>query len=86
MDKCFTKERIALFVKYFMDDGRPVTVKQLQHIAEQYFGEAPHRQAIYSDLNAIDIVMGLTRETRSRSNNGERPKGYDVLWSYKCKH
>ena len=36
-----TKERIALFTKYFLEDGKPITVKQLCSMAERHSGFRP---------------------------------------------
>lgn len=74
----FTKERIALFTRYFIEDGRPITVKQLTKLAEDYCGYPPRRQTIYSDLNCIDIAIGLKREIIGL-NTGRG--GYTALWS-----
>lgn len=60
--KTSCKERIALFTQYFLSHDEPITVKQLQRMAEHYCGEKPKRQTVYDDLNAIDIVIGLKRE------------------------
>lgn len=57
-----TKERIALFTKYFLEDGKPITVKQLCSMAERHSGFRPQRKTVYDDLNAIDIAIGLKRE------------------------
>lgn len=58
----FNKERVILLTEYFLTNGRPITVKQIQRMFEQYSGEKVQRQTIYDDLNAIDIVIGLKCE------------------------
>lgn len=82
MNTDFTKERIALFTRYFIEDGRPITVPQLMKKAEDYCGFMPQRQTVYDDLNAIDIVLGLEKEIRAHSSG----RGHAVYWSYSCKH
>lgn len=58
----FNKERICILLEYFLTNDKPITVKQVQQMVEQYCGEKVKRQTIYDDLNAIDIVIGLKRE------------------------
>ena len=71
------KERIILLTEYFLTNGKPVTVKQMQRMFEQYSGEKVQRQTIYDDLNAIDIVIGLKRE------NVPDQTGRTLQWSKK---
>lgn len=71
-----TKERIALFTKYFLEDGKPITVKQLCSMAERHSGFRPKRQTVYDDLNALDIAIGLNRENLCEAGPGRR-----VVWS-----
>ena len=74
--KDFTKERVALFTRYFIEDGRPITVAQLMKKAEDYCGFMPKRQTVYDDLNALDVAIGLNRE-----NLREAGPGHRIVWS-----
>lgn len=75
-NKDFTKERVTLFTRYFIEDGRPITVSQLMKKAEDYCGFMPKRQTVYDDLNALDIAIGLNRENLCEAGRGRR-----VVWS-----
>lgn len=74
--KDFTKERAALFTRYFIEDGRPITVPQLMKKAEDYCGFMPTRQTVYDDLNVLDIAIGLNRENLCEAEPGRR-----FVWS-----
>ncbi len=63
----YGKERVALFTKYFVEDGKPISVKKLMAMFEEYSGEMVKRQTVYNDLNAIDVVIPLSRIKREGS-------------------
>ena len=71
----FNKERVIMLTEYFLTNDKPITVKQLQQMFEQYSGEKVKRQTIYDDLNAIDIVIGLKRE------HVPDRRGWTLQWS-----
>ena len=64
----YGKERIALFTRYFIEDNRPITVYQLMEMFEKYSGVKTYRQTVYSDLNAISVVIPLGRVRDRRTN------------------
>jgi hypothetical protein len=69
------KERVIMLTEYFLTNDKPVTVKQIQQMFEQYSGEKVRRQTIYDDLNAIDVVIGLKRE------HSPDQRGRTLQWS-----
>lgn len=73
----YGKERIALFTRYFIEDGKPITVKGLIKMFEDYSGVPIRRQTVYNDLNAIDVVIPLerTRNTKTPEYLWSRAKG-----------
>ena len=73
----YTKERIALFTKYFFEVNKPISVQGLIKLFEDYSGGVVFkRQTIYNDLAAMSIVLPLTF-TKKR---GEYQRNTPPLW------
>ena len=63
----YTKERITLFTKYFLEVNKPISVQGLIKLFEDYSGGVVFkRQTIYNDLAEMSIVLPLTSR-RSRA-------------------
>ena len=60
----YTKERIALFTHYFLTVNKPISVMGLIDMFERYSGSKVKRQTVYSDLNAINMIVPLSCKTK----------------------
>ena len=68
----FSKERVILFTKAFLTQKKAFTVEDMINMFQRYSGEK-----VYSDLNAISIVVPLVSETRGTSKKYWRAESVD---------
>ena len=73
----FSKERVILFTKAFLTQKKAFTVEDMINMFQRYSGEKVKRQTVYSDLNAISIVVPLVSETRGTSKKYWRAESVD---------
>ena len=72
----YTKERIALFTQYFCEVNKPISVKELIRLFENYSGTTVKRCTVYNDLNAMSVVLPLTFTKKQSKSLRNTPR----LW------